>query len=298
MLAICERDGRARGLASDRGAAARGESTRRARCSSGCSSTPTRTRSRATCRTASSAWSRSRWRSRRGRDPAARRAGGRHPVRRERRAVRRDRGAAARRDDPVHRARHGARVPLRRAHHRAGRRQGADRRHAGGDRRRPAREARSTWARRSMAELLARRGRHRRLRRRASCSRTFRSSLERRRQPRAARPQRRGQDDAARHADGTDAGAQRARSAGAAQDLAAVPTHRRAPAGHRLGAAGALHVAVAHRRGAPDARWRGPGRWNARARLRAVPAPGGAARATSATSCPAASSRCWRSRAR
>ncbi len=46
--------------------------------------------------------------------------------------------AAARRDDPLHRARHGSRVPLRRAHHRAGRRTVPRRRHAGGDRRRPA----------------------------------------------------------------------------------------------------------------------------------------------------------------
>ena len=41
-----------------------------------------------------------------------------------------------------------------------------------------------------------------------------------------------------------------------------------------------------------------PGPWTVRARLRDVPAPGGAARATWATSCPAASSRCWRSAAR
>ena len=31
-----------------------------------------------------------------------------------------------------------------------------------------------------------------------------------------------------------------------------MPTHRRSRAGHRLGSAGAVHVAVAHRRGAPD----------------------------------------------
>ena len=44
--------------------------------------------------------------------PAARRAGGRHSGRRERRTVRGDRRAAEGRDDPVHRARHGARVPV------------------------------------------------------------------------------------------------------------------------------------------------------------------------------------------
>ncbi len=77
------------------------------------------------------------------------------PAGRERRAVRGDRRAAAGRHDPVHRARHGPRVPLRRAHHGAGRRQGADR----GTRRPrspPTRAcARSISARRSMAELLA-----------------------------------------------------------------------------------------------------------------------------------------------
>src|SRR6266542_3291329 len=50
-------------------------------------------------------------------DPAARRAGGRHSGRRKHRALRRHRRAAARCDDRVHRARYGARVPIRGADH-------------------------------------------------------------------------------------------------------------------------------------------------------------------------------------
>ena len=72
------------------------------------------------------------------------------------------------------------------------------------------------------------------------------------RQPRAARPQRRRQDDAARHADGPHARCARGTLRWRGADLAALPTHRRAQRRARLGAAGALHVPVAHRRGAPD----------------------------------------------
>ena len=74
-------------------------------------------------------------------------------------------------------------------------------------------------------------------------------------------------------------------------DISAVPTYRRARAGLGLGAAGTVGVSVADRRGAPHVggarRPLGRG-----ARLRAVPAPRRAPRATTATSCRAASSRC------
>ena len=60
------------------------------------------------------------------------------PGRRECRAVRGHRRFAEGRDDPFHRARHGARVPFRRADHGARRRQGADRRGARRNRGRPA----------------------------------------------------------------------------------------------------------------------------------------------------------------
>ena len=50
--------------------------------------------------------------------------------------------AAGRHRHPDHRARHGPRVPLRAAHHRAGAGRGAGRRHAGGDRARQARARR------------------------------------------------------------------------------------------------------------------------------------------------------------
>ena len=74
---------------------------------------------------------------------------------------------------------------------------------------------------------------------------------------------------------------------------AAQRDHR---ARHRLCAAGTARLAVALGR-----RDTAPGRRGAkargRARLRDVPAPGRAPRATAAPSCPAASSRCWRSAA-
>ena len=73
-------------------------------------------------------------------DPSARRACERHSGGGECRAVQRARRIAARRDDPVHRARHEARLPLCRSDHGAGRRARAGRGHAGTDRRRHARE--------------------------------------------------------------------------------------------------------------------------------------------------------------
>jgi len=67
------------------------------------------------------------------------RARRRHPDRGKRRAVQRHRGLAARCHRGVHRARHGARIPLRGADHGAGRRQGVNGRGAGGDSERSAR---------------------------------------------------------------------------------------------------------------------------------------------------------------
>ena len=85
----------------------------------------------------------------------------------------------------------------------------------------------------------------------------------------------------------------RAGRRGAAQ-AAAAPARR---GRHRLGAAGAQHLQVAHGAREPDGG--GAARAvDAGARLRDVPAPGASARATWARSCPAASSRCWRWAAR
>ena len=166
------------------------------------------------CRTASSGWSRSRSRSLRDRRSCCSTSRRRASRRRERGAVRRDRALAARCDDRVHRARHGSRIPLRRADHRAGRRRGAGRRDARA-RSPPIRACgRSTWARHSMAELLALEG----------VTAGYGESIvledvslaiDEGRQPRAARPQRRRQDHAAHHADGIHAAAWRGRSAGA-----------------------------------------------------------------------------------
>ena len=201
-----------------------------------------------------------------------------------------------RRHDPVHRARHGAGVPLRRAHHGAGRRQGADRGHAGRDRGGQARARKSISARRSMAELLAL----------DDVTAGYGDSVVLEdvslraaggRQPRAARPQRRRQDDAARDADGTHAPARRRACAGAAPTSRRCRRYRRAQAG--LGwvpqerfmfpsLTVEEHLTAVAR----------PGRWTVSRGVRALSAPRRNGAATSATSSRAASSRCSRSRAR
>ena len=81
------------------------------------------------------------------------------------------------------------------------------------------------------------------------------------------------------------------------RDLAAMPTHRRSRAGNRLGAAGALHVPVAHRRGAPDRGRAARVRGTSPGSTRSFRGSTSGAR-ISATSSPAASSRCSRSAAR
>ena len=80
-------------------------------------------------------------------------------------------------------------------------------------------------------------------------------------------------------------------------DLRGAATYQRAQAGHRLGAAGALHVALADDRGAPDGGRAARAAGRCAASTSSFRGSRSAAR-TSATSCPAASSRCWRSRAR
>ena len=76
-----------------------------------------------------------------------------------------------------------------------------------------------------------------------------------------------------------------------------VPIYRRAAAGPRLRAAGARDFSLADRAG--ESRGRRAARpLDAGARVRAVPQPARSGSATAATSSPAASSRCSRSRAR
>ena len=113
---------------------------------------------------------------------------------------------------------------------------------------------------------------------------------------RAARPQRHRQDDAPQHAGRRDAAARRpdrARRPRRHRAAAAPPRRRR----HRLGAAGAEHLQVAHASTRTSPPWPGPGRGRRR-----VPTPCSrawpSARPTSAASSRAASSRCSRSRAR
>ena len=98
----------------------------------------------------------------------------------------------------------------------------------------------------------------------------------RRRQPRAARAQRHGQDDAARDADGLHARARRraALARGGPRGTADAPAQ---PVRARLGAAGAVHVPVADRRGAPD-RGGAARPLERRPRLRDLSAARGAAR--------------------
>ena len=230
---------------------------------------------------------------------AARRAGGRRAEGRERRAVRGDRQPVARHHGAVHRARHERRVPLRQPHHRDGRRPHPGRGHAGRDRRRPARaRGLSRQARTgAMAEpLLALRRRARRLRRRGRARRRLARGAGAG-QPRGARPQRRRQDARCSSPSWATPALRAARSCWRGEDITRLPPHRRARARHRLGGAGARDLPLAHRGGEPHrrgaARPLGP-----EGGLRAVSAPRRAPRATWATSSPAASSRCSRSRAR
>ena len=140
--------------------------------------------------------------------------------------------------------------------------------------------------------------RHRRLWRRRWCSRTFRFAIERRRQPGAARA---ATASARPRCCVTLMGLtqlhRRRASAGAARDIARVPTLPARAGRPRLGAAGTLHVPVADGRGAPDRgrAARAVGRGEASTRCFRGCRSGAP---TWATSCPAASSRCWRSRAR
>ena len=80
-------------------------------------------------------------------------------------------------------------------------------------------------------------------------------------------------------------------------DLARAAHAPAQPGRAGLGAAGALHVPVAHRRGAPHGR-RAAGPLERRAGLRDLPAPCRAARQLRQPALRAASSRCWRSAAR
>ena len=302
-LAVCERARRRRAvLAQHRGAIAR-RSTRPTTSWRRCSSATTATGRRANCPMAASACWRSRSRSRPSRRCCC--STSRRPACRRTRAAsifeviaslsRRHHGA-------VHRARHGPRVPLRHAHHRAGRRRASC---SKARRRRspPIRAcARSIWASAAWMPIMAeplltlhdvRAGYgdavvlRRRLARGAGA-----------RQPRGARPQRRRQVDAAAHHHGLHASCARQRCAGAAPTCRALPPHRRARQRHRLGGAGARDLSLADASRKTSRSRARPGRWDAATRLRAVSAPCTSAAATWATSCPAASSRCWRSRAR
>ncbi len=168
-------------------------------------------------------------------------------------------------------------------------------RDARGDRRRPARaRGLSRRARRTMSDLLAR-GRARRLRRDRGAGRRF-AGAARRRHAGGARAERRRQDHAARHHPGPyDAARRRDPPRRAARSAASRLSARAAR--HRLRAAGARDLPLAHRRGEPDGgrSGRDAGRWRgSTTSFRASPSAGG----TRATSFPAASSRCWRSAAR
>ena len=154
----------------------------------------------------------------------------------------------------------------------------------------------SISARAAMAELLAVAGSVRGLRPRRRAARTSPSACRRARRWRVAGPQRRRQDHLDRQPGRRDAplrGHDRARRP---RDDAAA-RRRRAPRRHRLGAAGAQHLPLAHRAGEHHRR-RAARAMDAAARVRDLSAARRAARAASATRCPAASSRCWRSVAR
>ena len=152
-------------------------------------------------------------------------------------------------------------------------------------------------ARRRMAELLRDATRSGPATATRSCSRTSASALERRRQPGAARPQRHGQDDAARDADGRDPADPRRDRLRRAATSTALPGHRRARAGlgwvpQERDIFPSLTVEENLSVVAP------PGTVGPGARLRDAARGCRSAAATWATSFPAASSRCSRSAAR
>ena len=91
----------------------------------------------------------------------------------------------------------------------------------------------------------------------------------------AARPQRRRQDHADRHAGRRDAAATPAASGSAAATSPRCAPQRAGGGRHRLGPAGAQHLRLAHRRREPE-RGRPAGAVDAAARLRAVSAAAGA----------------------
>ena len=163
-------------------------------------------------------------------DPAARRAGGRHSLG-ARASSCSGAIAALPRDVTILFIEHDMGLVFRfaRAHHGAGRRTRADRGHARRDRARPAREGGLSRRGRRMAELPAPRRASPRATANRSCWRTRRSRSARASRG-AARPQRRGQDHAARDADGTHAPASRLDPLAAARRSRARPrTRARAP---------------------------------------------------------------------
>ena len=83
----------------------------------------------------------------------------------------------------------------------------------------------------------------------------------------------------------------------AARRSSTAAAYRRCRLRHRLRAAGARDLSLAHRRGEPGRSRRGPGAGRSSGSTTSFPRSPSAA-ATAATSCPAASSRCWRSAAR
>ena len=213
-------------------------------------------------------------------------------------------------------AAHGLRPDRARPRHRAARRRARDRDaqrpraqggHARPRSRTTPRSRRSTWG--APADVVAtpradsararadprRRGARRLLRPRAR--RAGRVAHARARRDRGGRPQRHGQDDAVQRDHGTGAGVrQRAARRRGDPRAAAQRDHR---ARRRLRAAGAPRLAVALRRRAPAARLaRQPRPLDASSAStgRSRGWPSGSA--TAAPSCRAASSRCWRSRAR
>ena len=175
--------------------------------------------------------------------------------------------------------------------------QGADRRHAGEIAADP--RVREVYLGRGAAWLscCALDGVTRRLRRRASCSRTSSLALDEGDSLALLGRNGVGKTTLLVTLMGLTQPARAARCAGAAPTSRALPTYRRAQAGigwvpqerYMLPSLTVEEHLTAVAR---------PGPLDLDARLRALPAARGAARATSATSSPAASSRCSRSRAR
>ena len=199
-----------------------------------------------------------------------------------------------------HRPRHGCAVRAGRAHHRAAGGPRAGRGHAGRDQaqRRGAGSLSRRRARRRCTHEPARSraGSTATTAIRTSCSTCRCGSRERGRG--AARPQRRRQEHDAEEPDGRGDAAHRLGQARRRRDRRQEEPRHRARR-HAAGARGAAHLRQPRRRGEPGARRAHRAEaLAARAHLRDVPAPEGAARAAAAPTCPAASSRCWRSRAR